>query len=181
MRRAKSTSDARAAAKPRQIWQRGDLFHVFSRYPRKRHAPKTDRLAGILRNGIVAPGCCPDGSVCSDLTIVVTGSSVPYDRIVFLHRFGSRSHIYTVCEPGRFFAFIDPKTPVLTPRDMGRNWAILCQDEVYVRERIGVEKLVGIAVHPADADSVLDEFLPEFERLGLPLYLWDGTVIWPRD
>jgi len=66
--------------------------------------PKIDRLAGILRNGLVAPGNCQDGTVCSDLHLLVTGASVPYDSLVFLHRMGSRSSIYTICEPGRFAA-----------------------------------------------------------------------------
>lgn len=74
--------------------------------------------------------------------------------------------------------FVDPKFPVLTPKDMGKYWAILSQDEVYVMDRIGVEHLVGVAVHEADADSVLKEFQPDFQRLGLPLYLWHGEPLW---
>jgi hypothetical protein len=64
--------------------------HALS-YPRKAKAKKIDRLAGILKNGLVAPGCCGDGSVFSDLNLTVTGCDVPHDSLVFLHRFGDVS------------------------------------------------------------------------------------------
>lgn len=173
------TAEARARKKIRSLWQAGDLFHMSTRYPRKRHAPKIDRLAGILKRGLVAPGRCEDGSVCSDLNVLVTGTSVPYDRLVFLHRFGSLSYIYTFCEPGRFAVFVDPDLPVLTPESMGRNWVLLCQDEVYVRDQVPLERLLGVVVHPADADSVRSELLDEFQRAEIPLYDYDGKVLWP--
>jgi hypothetical protein len=72
-------------------WHLGALFHVSTRYPRKSHAAGVDRLTGILRNGLLAPAYCPDGSVCSDLNLVATGTAVPYDSLVFLHRFGPQS------------------------------------------------------------------------------------------
>ena len=170
----------RAKERLRDLWQPGDLFHAFARYPRRTDAKKVDRLAGILSHGIVAPASCDDGSVASDLHIVATGFAVPYDSLVFLHRLGSRSGIYTISQPGRIAVFVDPKIPVLTQEDMGRDWVILCQDEVYVRDRIAVEHLIGVAVHPADADSVKDAYLSDFQRLGIPLYLDDGTPIWPQ-
>jgi hypothetical protein len=170
---------ARARGKLKKLWQLGDLFHTTTRRPHKRGFEHIDRLAGILRNGIVAPGACTDGSVCSDLNLTVTGVSVPYDSLVFLHKYNQQSFLYTLCEPDRFAVFVAPEAPVLTRREMGRHWAVLCQDEVYVRERVAVEHLLGLAVHPADAEAVLQEFLPEFEQLGLPLYHYDGTVVWP--
>lgn len=172
--------DSRGRDKLKRLWQPGDLFHVFSRYPRKPDALKVDRLAGVLRKGIVAPASCDDGSVCSDFNLVVTGLSVPYDSLVFLHRFGPQSGIYTISEPGRFAVFIDPQISVLTQVDMGPDWVVLCQDEVYVRERIAVENLIGIAVHPVDADPVVDKFLSDFKHRGIPLYLYDGTALWPQ-
>jgi hypothetical protein len=163
-----------------RLWQAGALFHVTNRYPRNPQAPKIDRLAGILKSGLVAPGCCQDGSVRSDLHVLVTGACVPYDSLVFLHRFGSRSHLYTICDPGRFAVFVDPTISVLTPEDMGSNWVELCQDEVYVPTGVALEKLLGIAIHPADADPVMNELLAEFRRAEIPLYDYDGTVLWPR-
>lgn len=177
--RREARGDSRARDRLKRLWQLGDLFHVFSRYPRRPDAPKVDRLAGVLRQGLVAPAWCGDGSVCSDLNLVVTGVSVPYDSLVFLHRFGPRSGIYTISEPGRCAVFLDPDMAVLTPEDIGPDWVVMCQDEVYVRDSIAVEKFIGIAVHPVDARSVMDEFLSEFERQGIPLYLYDGTVVWP--
>jgi hypothetical protein len=159
-------------------WQMGTLFHAAARYPRKPKAARVDRLAGILRHGLLAPASCSDGSVCSDLNLVVTGTPVPYDSLVFLHRFGEESYIYTIGDRSRFFVFVDPTIPVLTPETMGDCWVMLCQDEVYVRDRVAPEVLTGVAVHPADADSVLADFIADFRRLGIPLYDYEGNVRW---
>lgn len=161
-----------------ELWHSGALFHVSTRYPRNRRLARIDRLAGILRNGLLAPGSCPDGSVRSDLHLVVTGTEFPYDRLVFLHRFGPESYIYTLVEPGRFVVFVDPALPVLMQEAMGANWVVLCQDEVYVQDRIPPEHLLGIVVHPADAESVRRDFLADFQRLGIPLYDYEGNVLW---
>jgi hypothetical protein len=159
-------------------WHSGALFHVSTRYPRKPRATRVDRLAGILRNGLLAPAYCRDGSVCSDLNLVVTGTGVPYDSLVFLHQFGPESFLYTLCEPGRFCVFVDPAIPVLTPEAMGTSWVVLCLDEVYVRDRVAPEDLTGVAVHPGDADSVVRELIADFRRLGIPLCDYDGNVLW---
>src|SRR5438093_954812 len=52
--------EPQAATKSTSLWQPGVLFHVSSRYPRRPDAARVDRLAGILRTGLVAPGCCQD-------------------------------------------------------------------------------------------------------------------------
>jgi hypothetical protein len=159
-------------------WHPGALFHVSTRYPRKPHVTRVDRLASILRNGLLAPAYCTDGSVCSDLTLVVTGTAVPYDSLVFLHRFGAQSFVYTLDGPGRFSVFVDPAIPVSTPEAMGADWVVLCQDEVYVRDRIAPENLTGVTVHHADADSVVSDLSADFRRLGIPLYDYDGKILW---
>jgi hypothetical protein len=173
------TAELQARTKVKRLWQLGDLFHVSTRYPRRPDAPRIDRLAGILKRGLVAPAHCRDGLVRSELHLMVTGCSVPYNSLVFLHRFIDLSYIYTLCEPGRFSVFLEPTIPVLTPDAMGPHWVELCQDEVYVRDCVGPEKMIGVAVHPADADSVLQEFLGDFQRLQIPLYDYDGNVLWP--
>ena len=145
---------------------------------RNPHVSRVDRLAGILRNGLLAPGVCQDGSVVSDLHLLVTGTAVPYDRFVFLHRFGPLSFIYTPHEPGRFAVFVDPAISVLTPEGMGTDWVVLCQDEVYVQDRIAPERLIRVAVHSADAESVKSELMADFQRLGIPLHEFDGNVLW---
>ena len=89
-----------------------------------------------------------------------------------------QSRIYAICDPGRFMVFVDPAIPVLTPESMGENWVVLCQDEVYVRDRVPVERLVGVIVHPADADSVMN-CMADLQRLGIPVYDADGKVLWP--
>jgi hypothetical protein len=160
------------------LWQDGALFHSASRYPRRADARRVDRLAGILRNGLIAPACCEDGSVCSDLQLTITGTNVPYDSLIFLHRYGPRSSLYTWGEVGRFMVFVDPALPVMTPEDMGGKWVILCQDEVYVRDRIAPEWLTAVAVHRADSGSIRAEFTADFERLRIPLWTFDGEVIW---
>jgi hypothetical protein len=173
------STESRARQKSKSLWQTGALFHVTSRYPRKPTGPRIDRLAGILKNGLVAPAKCRDGSVRSDLNVLVTGASVPYDSLVFLHRYGPKSFIYTICDPGRFAVFVDASHPVLTPEDMGPHWVELCMDEVYVRDGVGLEKVIGIAIHPADADSIIGEFHAEFGCLEIPLYDYAGNVLWP--
>jgi len=170
--------ESRARKNRTALWGSGDLFHVSTRYPRNPRVAGVDRLAGILRNGLLAPAVCQDGSVGSDLHLVVTGTAVPYDRLVFLHRFGPQSHIYTLDERGRFVVFVDPAILVLTPEAMGANWVVLCQDEVYVQDRIAPEHLIRVAVHSADAESVGSDLMADFRRLGIPLYDFDGNVLW---
>ena len=168
-----------AKNKLRRLWQRDDLIHFATRYPRKKDVPKVDRLAAILREGLVAPAASSDGTVSSDLNILADGMALPYDSLVFLHRFGDKSFIYTITEPGRFGVFVEPSLPVITPQDLGPDWALLCQDEVYVQDRVPPERLIALVVNEADAQAVLAEFQAELERLALPLYLYDGTVVWP--
>jgi hypothetical protein len=170
--------ELRATKSRTALWHSGDLFHVSTRYPRNPRGAGVDRLAGILRNGLLAPAACQDGSVRSDLHLVVTGTAVPYDRLVFLHRFGPQSYIYTLNGRGRFAVFVDPAILVLTPEAMGANWAVLCQDEVYVLDRIAPEHLLGVAVHSADAESIRSDLTADFQRLGIPLYDFDGNVLW---
>jgi hypothetical protein len=170
---------AHARAKLRKLWQLGDLFHVVTRYPRKKTVTPVDRLSAILQSGIVAPGYCDDGTVISDLNLTVLHCEPPYETLVFLHRFGPQSWLYTICEPGRFAVFVDPTFAVMTTDEMGDYWPILCQDEVYVRNCVPVDHLIGVAIHPDDTESVLTEFLPEFQRLAIPLYNYNGNVLWP--
>ncbi len=172
-------AESLARSRVKKLWQLGDLFHNFSRFPRRGDRPKVDRLARILTNGLVAPASCDDGSVRSDLNIVVIGAPVPYDSLVFLHRFGQKSGIYLSSRPGHFTVLVEPSVPVLTPQDMGTNWMIACMDEVYVRDRIAPEYLSGLVVDPTDVDGVLKDFLPKLGALGVPVYLMDSTVIWP--
>ena len=176
---AKAAGDSPVRPVKHKVWRDGALFHNVSRYPRRPDVRHSDRLAGILKNGLVAPGLCKDGSVSSDLRLTVTGTAIPYTSLVFLHRYGPQSSIYTIYEPGRFVVFVDPSIPVITQEEMGEPWPILCMDEVYVRERVTIEQITGIAVHEADADAVRTQFAAEFERLGITLYLLNGTVLWP--
>jgi hypothetical protein len=141
--------------------------------------PRVDRLARILAKGLIAPASCGDGSVRSDLNIVVIGAPVPYDSLVFLHRFGPKSGLYLWSRPGHFTVLVEPSVPFLTPQDMGKNWVITCRDEVYVRDKIAPQYLSGLVVDPVDVDRVLKRFLPNLRALGIPVYLMDGTVIWP--
>jgi hypothetical protein len=50
---------------------------------------------------------------------------------------------------------------------------------VYAHEGIAPEKLIGVAIHPADAEAVLRELVTNFHRLHLPLYDDAGNVLWP--
>jgi hypothetical protein len=163
----------------RSLWRSGALFHVSRRYPRRADVARVDRLASILRKGLLAPASCPDGSVCSDLNLVVTGMAVPYSELVFLHQFGPQSAIYTACDPGRFIIFVDPAIPVLSPESMGQNWCVLCQDEVYVRDRVPAENLIAVIVHPLDVDSVMTDCLAELQDRAIPVYDSNGNALRP--
>ncbi|HQU42272.1 MAG: hypothetical protein B7Z73_01330 [Planctomycetia bacterium 21-64-5] len=150
-----------------------------TRHPRKATAHRTDRLAAILRTGLLAPARSDDGSVVSDLNLTVLNCEPAYEDFVFLHRYGPQSWLYTISEPGRFVVFVDPRFPVLMPEQMGDAWPELCQDEVYVQGHVPPDGFLGVAIHPADADSVLSHLLGEFERLALPLYDYAGRIFWP--
>jgi hypothetical protein len=90
----------------------------------------------------------------------------------------AHSRIRPLWQPGDLFHNFS-RVPVLTPQDMGKNWMMACRDEVYVRDRIAPQYLSGLVVHPADVDRVLKKFLPNLSALGIPVYLMDGTVLWP--
>lgn len=183
--RGRYTTDGRYEAAAREkikpLWEMGDLFHAFYRYPQREDLPRVDRLAGILKKGLIAPAACDDGTVVSDLRLTVMGVSIPYDSLVFVHRFARMSGLYTMEIPGRMIVLIHPKSRYLTPQEMGPHWVMLSQSEVYVRDRLPVENLTGLVVHPADVEQVMVEFLPDLKRLAIPLYLYDGTVVWPRE
>lgn len=163
-------------AKKKKLWHNGCLFHNTRRYPRKTNGPHVDRLAGILERGLLAPNQCPEGLVRSDLNLTVTGIAIPYESLIFLHRYDDRSYIYTICEPGRFTVFIDPEFPVYTQEDMGEEWPILSQDEVYVREIVPAESLLAVAIHESDAEEIVKKLGAEFERLGIPLCDYEGNT-----
>ena len=170
-----------AQDQPQRLWQMGALFHNTARFSQRRDRPQVDRLASILRQGLVAPAASTDGAAFSDLNIVAEGFAEAYDKLVFLHRYGEQSWLYTFSLPGHLTVFLDPATPVITPADLAPRWVKLSQDEVYVREHVPLERFIGMAVHPDDAEAILAEFRLEFERLNLPLYLHDGkTLIWPH-
>jgi hypothetical protein len=67
---------------------------------------------------------------------------------------------------------------VLTSESMGTNWVVLCQDEVYVQDRISPEHFIRVAVHSADGESIRSDLMADFRRLGIPLYDFDGNVVW---
>jgi hypothetical protein len=169
-----------ARSRVKKLWQAGELFHNFARFSHRPEMKKVDRLALILENGLVAPASCNDGTVRSDLNINVIGAPVPYDSLVFLHRFKEISGLYLWSRPDHFTVLVEQSVPFLTPKDMGKHWAMLSQDEVYVRDRIAPEHLSGLVVDHADVEEVMKKFLPRLQALGMPVYLMDGTVLWPE-
>jgi hypothetical protein len=64
-----------------------------------------------------------------------------------------------------------------TPRVDRLAGILLCQDEVYVRDRVPVDWLTAVATHPDDADVVMREFQREFDRLGIPLCDYEGNIL----
>ncbi len=47
-----------------------------------------------------------------------------------------------------------------------------------MRDRIAPEHLIRVAVHSADDESVRSDLMADFRRLGIPLYDFDGNVLW---
>lgn len=173
----KKKAPAKPRLKPNPLWKMGALFHVTDRYPHRPERPRIDRLAGILRHGLLAPSVCSDGTVFPNLNITYEGAPIPYDSLVFLHLMGEDSWLYTMCTPGRFAVFVDPAFPVITQEALGESWCVLCQDEVYVRERVGIEHIRAIAVTEEDAEPILRDFADEFDRTGVAVYDWFGKLL----
>lgn len=59
------------------------------------------------------------------------------------------------------------------------NYGSLVTYFIIFRNRIAPQYLGGLVVHPADVDGVLKDFLPNLRALGVPVYLMNGTVLWP--
>ena len=162
-----------------ELWQPGSLFHNFSRYPERVDVPRVDRLALVLEQELVAPSTSKDGAVTQNISIMVHGSSVAYDSLVFVHRLNEHSGLYLNSRPGHFTVLLEPSLAVLAPEDMGPNWPVMCDDEVYVRNPIEPHHFRGLVIHPAGAAEVLSTFLPKLEARALPVCTLDGAVLWP--
>lgn len=172
-------NDQQALAKVRPLWQQGDIFHNFSRYPTRSDLPRVDRLACMLEKGLVPPSLDPTRDAVSDLRIVITGSETPYDSVIFLHQMSKNSGIYITSKPGHCTVLIDQTLRLLTKEDMGAGWPVLSPYEKYYKGIIPPEKFTGLVVHPNDASAIVKEFQRELRRLVLPVYAVDGRVLWP--
>lgn len=161
------------------LWQPGDLFHNAQRYAQRPDGPPIDRLALILERGLVAPAACDDGTVRSDLKIVVTGAPLAYDNLVFLHRFDRHSGLYLLSQPDFFTVLVESSVRVVTPASLGPSWPVLSADEVYVETRVEPRYLRGLIIHPQDREGVLKSFQLRLHELAIPLYRLDGAVLWP--
>lgn len=161
-----------------KLWKPGDLFHNFSRYPRK-YFNWGDRLPGILSNGIVPPGLDSTGKVLTDSKIPVMGEIYQSDKIAFIHQFGRGPNIYLPKRSEEITVFIDPQTPFLTEKDMGNNWQVNSPGELYVPRIIRPNEFIGLAVSENEIDKIFKEFGKNFNQLGLPLYDFSGKVFWP--
>jgi len=158
-----------------EIWTEGTLFHLTSRWPQKYESSRADRLVSILELGLISPGLDPQNPIAiSDINITVEGSHIPYDSVVYLHRFALPHSIYylprhddTLC------FFVDSEIPVWEPKDMGYAWPIICQDEVYVPNQIPRERITGLAISIGAFDIVRSEYGESIAASNIPLYTFD--------
>ncbi len=160
-----------------KLWKPGDLFHNFSRYSKR--TPWTDRLSGILQNGLVPPALDTSGTVVTDVGVQIEDERYKYDELVFLHRFDKASKVYIPNSRETITCFINPQTSFLTDKDMGPKWEILSDDEVYVPRIIKSDEFIGLATDKREIEKVLEEFGKDLRQLGLPLYDFSGRVFWP--
>jgi hypothetical protein len=179
VRGAARTAEDRARDRLTTLWQPGMLFHLFSRYPRRPGAARIDRLAAVLKRGLIPPALDAQGTVISDWRLQVTGSSRPYDSFVFLHEFGDDSILYLPQSSDTICCFVDRSAPIVRPEALLPDWDMLCRDEVYADSIISPQQLIGIAVDPEVVQAVYEELATEFHRLALPLYDFSGSVYWP--
>lgn len=162
-----------------QLWKPGNLFFNTSRYSRKKGYEHIDRLAEILRKGLIPPALDMEGTVVSDLNITVIGAKYNYSEVVFLHLFGDNSYLYIPFQDDKLCFFVDPETKFIT-NGADIRWPLLCIDEVYVPRIIEPKELIGIAVAPNTLKDVYNQFHQDFKRLSLPLYDFSGKVFWPN-
>jgi hypothetical protein len=151
----------------------GVLFHKFNRYVQNSpQDQQVDRLKEILENGLVPPGLDATGRVISDLNLEVKGTSIPYDEVVFLHKFDPHvSFPYTFIESGGAVVVLDDeKVDYKSIDHMEAGWPFMSRDEVYVHGKIPAETLGAIAVHGSEIEAVH----AEFNELSLPLYDHEG-------
>jgi hypothetical protein len=161
-----------------ELWKHGNLFFNTSRFPIKNGYEHIDRLAEILKNGLIPPSLDTKGKVISDLNIEATGFENNYNSVIFLHLFGDNSYRYIPFVENKICFFVDPKTKFKTNSDM--HWPLLCSDEVYVPRIIKPRELIGVAVAPNALKSVYGQFYRDLKRLGLPLYDFTGKAFWPK-
>src|SRR4030042_6401356 len=81
-----------ARSRIKELWQPGDLFHNFNRYPKKREY--IDRLPLVLQKGLVPPALDTQGEVYTDVGIKYPEVPEEYQDLVFLHKFGPDSQKY---------------------------------------------------------------------------------------
>jgi hypothetical protein len=157
-----------APTEKKELWVEGVLFHRFKRYKETPEDQTVDRLIEILRHGLIAPGCDPSGKVKSDLNISVTGTEIPYDRVVFLHRYSEELSLpYVISNDSHdTFVFIDDRVAYLTPEEIGGSWPVISRDEVYARESISPEKIGAIAVPKPE----IEKLSIEIQDFRVPLY-----------
>ena len=117
--------------------EEGTLFHRFRRYV-KTDTERSDRLASVLERGLLAPSHDPD-RVISDLkgNFTAVGTTVPYDSVIFLHRYNSAlSARYLSLDTESVFVILKPGLAVVTPEEMPKPWIVSSRDEVYSLEPI---------------------------------------------
>jgi len=83
---------------------------------------------GHLTERVTSGASWPERFVCSDLQF--GGDSAPRfptNSLVFLHRFGPQSFLYTLGGPDRFSVFVDPGHFCVDTRSHGAGWVVLAR------------------------------------------------------
>ncbi|MEK7096001.1 MAG: hypothetical protein AAB896_01790, partial [Patescibacteria group bacterium] len=106
----------------------------------------------------------------------VEGSDVPYDSVIFLHKYDPRvSFLYSIISPESICVFLKPDVPVLTSEHMGGGWPVVSQSEVYSLQPIPPQMIRAVIMPDAEALNIDDEIQRKLASLSIPLFGTDGS------
>jgi hypothetical protein len=184
LKEERTPSEFLAQSRIKELWQPGDLFYNFFRFPTKGTSPHIDRLPLVFKNGLIPPVYDTQGEVYTDVGIRYPDVPRFYRSLIFLHKFqdGSAKYIPSSWEDKinqRVCFLVSPDIKLLTQEEMGEHWPVWTEDEVYYSGIIKPNKFIGVVVPPYLAFLIKNEFQHELLRLAIPLYDTNGKVYWP--
>ena len=153
------------------LFTEGTLFHRFRRFIIIDGNP-VDRLPAVLEHGLVAPAKDTLRRVVSDMAgrLTVVGTTLPYDSVVFLHRYiPGVSHRYIFNDGKSALVTLEPDVPFKNAKQMGEAWPVMCMDEVYSLDSIPSKKFDSLLLPDSQLENVETEMSELLEASGVEL------------